>query len=309
VTGSSQEKRFGLWTAALDGSDLREVVRGEVGTGQVLVASDGAVAFVRVARGRATPLFLAQPGTDPVEVLPWATEIALGPDGVYAAAVTARADGTVADDGVWLLPTGAERMGRVVPPREGPGCDPELFGERTRTGVTATAPFIATAVCVPEGRGGFRLAIDVFDRAGGSSTMVDVNARPIGFDPAGRLVAHGDDGFVAIHPTTRVPTPIPGDPGGQARLAGGGRWLVTFAGGREVTAHDLNDGRPTTWELPAGGTFDLTPWTDETHAVLESFAQFPAGDVQPGWHAVLALEEGWIGYLPPIAPLRDDPRE
>ena len=40
VTGSSQEKRFGLWTAGLDGRDLREVARGDVGTGAALVAPD-----------------------------------------------------------------------------------------------------------------------------------------------------------------------------------------------------------------------------------------------------------------------------
>ena len=74
-------------------------------------------------------------------------------------------------------------------------------------------------------------------------------------------------------------------------------------------AHDLTTGFTASWDVPAGPSFDLTALGDDTHAVLESFALFPGDEMQAGWHAIIDLEEGWIGYLPPIAPLRDEPPE
>jgi hypothetical protein len=243
-------------------------------------------------------------------VLPWVTEIALGPPGeVLALAVRPDSDGHAVDDGVWIVPTSGADPYRLSEGTGQPSCNAQLFGDRTRSGVAANEAFAASGVCVAGDGDAFSLAIELLERKAQTDAVVDVDARPLGFDRSGRLVAQSDQGFVAIAPSSGSPSQVPGDAGGQARVTRGGRWLVTFSGGEEVVAYDLANGGEARWELPGGSTFDLTGFGDETHVVLESFVHLPGGELDPGWHAVVDLAEGWIGYLPPIAPLRDDPPE
>jgi hypothetical protein len=61
-----------------------------------------------------------------------------------------------------------------------------------------------------------------------------------------------------------------------------------------VRATSLDSTREERWSL--AGAWELTELGTDRYAVLVGIAPYWQ------WHAVIDLEDGWVGYLPPITP-------
>lgn len=287
----------GIAIGAIDGSGYRKLAEGHGSFGTIL--ADGRALYVRSRQDTyGSELILLDPNRKPVLLalisVPYA--VAAEEAVVYAGRVQTEGPDAGREGGLWRIPLDGSPESLVLPPTGG-------WDDHASIVVSPDGASVVLGRCNDE-----RTECYMEGRLDGGPTQVLSEGRAIGVDVRHGLVFRGAGGILRLERASAPPTLVAefaADLPLQARVNAEGTHLLTWLaieGGRdqELLAIDLRDLTQRSWRLD--GIWVLTSLGGSRYAVLEGV---PTGETSPGWHAIIDLEEGWLGFLPPIRPPGD----